>query len=191
MYESVLDVSADDLPAATDRCLASAGAARVAEYEPAGDGRMAVIVQRMVAPAAAGVALTADPINGDRSSCVVTAVRGLGERLVSGEAMGDEWVVRERSRHASPPARARHRSPPGAAGRDRGPAHRERARDAAGHRVGDRRRRHAVDPPGQADDGAAAATCRGTRPRRARTPACSASASGSASRSLRSSSRGC
>lgn len=94
VYESVLDVSADDLPEATDRCLASARASRAVEYEPAGDGRMAVIIQRMVTPAAAGVALTADPINGDRMSCVVTAVRGIGERLVSGEAFGDEWVVR-------------------------------------------------------------------------------------------------
>jgi pyruvate,water dikinase len=56
---------------------------------------MAVIVQRMVDPVAAGVALTADPVSGDRASCVVTAVRGLGERLVSGQAAGDEWVVRE------------------------------------------------------------------------------------------------
>jgi len=95
IYESVLDVSADELPAATDRCLASARAARVAEYEPGGDGRMAVIIQRMVAPAAAGVVLTADPINGDRRSCVVTAVRGTGDRLVSGAALGDEWVVRD------------------------------------------------------------------------------------------------
>ncbi|HEX7197578.1 MAG TPA: PEP/pyruvate-binding domain-containing protein, partial [Candidatus Limnocylindria bacterium] len=94
IYESVLNVSADDVPAAIDRCLASALAARVAEYEPAGDGRMGVIIQRMVAPVAAGVALTADPINGDRSTCVVTAVRGLGERLVSGEAVADEWAVR-------------------------------------------------------------------------------------------------
>ena len=95
IYESVLDVSVDELPAAMDRCLASAGAARAAQYEPAGDGRMAVIVQRMVIPAAAGVVLTADPINGDRRSCVVTAVRGTGERLVSGAAFGDEWVVRD------------------------------------------------------------------------------------------------
>jgi len=94
IYETVLGVSPDDLPAAVDRCLASAAAARVAQYEPAGGGRMAVIIQRMVAPAAAGVALTADPINGDRGSCVVTAVRGVGERLVSGAAIGDEWVVR-------------------------------------------------------------------------------------------------
>jgi len=96
MYESVLNVSADGLGAATDRSIASAGAARVAAYTPAGngtDGRMAVIIQRMVAPAAAGVVLTADPITGDRASTVISAVRGLGDRLVSGEAIGDEWVV--------------------------------------------------------------------------------------------------
>jgi phosphohistidine swiveling domain-containing protein len=97
IYESVLDVSADELSAATDRCLASARASRATEYEPAGEGRMAVIIQRMVSPAAAGVALTADPITGDRRSCVVTAVRGTGDRLVSGAAFGDEWEVRDHS----------------------------------------------------------------------------------------------
>src|SRR5260370_1350903 len=50
-------------------------------------------------PAAAGahgpgVAFTADPITGDHAEAVITAVRGLGERLVGGEATGDEWVVR-------------------------------------------------------------------------------------------------
>jgi len=93
IFESVLNVSPDEVPAATERCLESAHAARVAEYGPAGSGRMAVIIQRMISPAAAGVVLTADPINGDRHSCVVTAVRGTGERLVSGAALGDEWVV--------------------------------------------------------------------------------------------------
>lgn len=93
IYESILDVTVEGLPDAVDRCLASAAAARVADYAAGGDGRLAVIVQRMVGPAAAGVALTADPITGDRATCVVTAVRGLGERLVSGAAFGDEWVV--------------------------------------------------------------------------------------------------
>ena len=96
LFESVLDVSADELGAAVDRTLASARAARVATYGSKGAGAsMAVIVQRMVAASTAGVALTADPINGDRHVCVITAVRGLGERLVSGAALGDEWVVRE------------------------------------------------------------------------------------------------
>src|SRR5688572_7434915 len=34
MYESVLNVTAADVPAAVDRCLASAQAARLADYEP-------------------------------------------------------------------------------------------------------------------------------------------------------------
>jgi pyruvate,water dikinase len=96
MYETVLNVSADELATATDRSISSAGAARVAAYLPASrgtDGRLAVIIQRMVAPAAAGVVLTADPITGNRRSTVISAVRGIGDRLVSGEAIGDEWIV--------------------------------------------------------------------------------------------------
>jgi pyruvate,water dikinase len=94
MYESVLNVPAEELPSAVERCLASARGDRLAEYGPADAGRMAVIVQRMVNAAAAGVALTADPINGDRGSCIITAVSGLGEQLVSGAASGDEWLVK-------------------------------------------------------------------------------------------------
>jgi pyruvate,water dikinase len=96
MYETAPNVSADELAAATDRSISSAGAPRVAAYTPAShgpDGRMAVIIQRMVAPAAAGVVLTADPITGNRRSTVISAVRGIGDRLVSGEAIGDEWIV--------------------------------------------------------------------------------------------------
>jgi len=96
MFETVLDVARDDLPAAIDHVLGSARGARAAEYKSAA-GEMAVIVQRMVKPVAAGVALTADPISGDRGSTVVTAVRGTADRLVSGSAFGDEWLVRERT----------------------------------------------------------------------------------------------
>ena len=55
---------------------------------------MAVLVQVMIEAQASGVAFTANPITGDHDETVVTAVRGLGERLVGGEAVGDEWVVR-------------------------------------------------------------------------------------------------
>jgi pyruvate,water dikinase len=93
IYETVLDVTPDGLAGAVDRCLASAHARRAAAYRGEEDGRIAVIIQRMVRPAAAGVALTADPITGDRGTCIVTSVQGLAERLVSGAARGDEWVV--------------------------------------------------------------------------------------------------
>ena len=52
MYETVLDVSADGLPAAADRVLASAHASRAKAYGTAANGHMAVIVQRMVAAGA-------------------------------------------------------------------------------------------------------------------------------------------
>src|SRR2546430_16160324 len=51
-------------------------------------GAMAVLVQVMVEAQAAGVAFTADPITGNHGEVVITAVRGLGERLVGGEAGG-------------------------------------------------------------------------------------------------------
>jgi pyruvate,water dikinase len=94
IYESILDVSAGDLSAATDRVVASANDSRAAAYGARRDP-MAVIVQLMIHPAAAGVVLTADPIGGDRSLTVVTAVRGTGDRLVAGDAIGDEWAVRD------------------------------------------------------------------------------------------------
>ena len=54
---------------------------------------MAVLVQKMVPAEAAGVAFTANPITGD-AEVLVSAVKGLGDRLVSGETSPDEWVVR-------------------------------------------------------------------------------------------------
>ena len=48
----------------------------------------------MVQADAAGVAFSVDPVTGDQGAAVLNAVRGLGERLVSGTASPDEWVVR-------------------------------------------------------------------------------------------------
>jgi pyruvate,water dikinase len=56
---------------------------------------MGVLVQRMVAAHAAGVAFSANPVTGDREEALVSATRGLGDRLASGEITPDEWVVRE------------------------------------------------------------------------------------------------
>jgi pyruvate,water dikinase len=61
---------------------------------------LAVVVQEMVPAQAAGVAFTANPVTGDRHETTISAVRGLGERLVSGEGTADEWVVRGVGIHA-------------------------------------------------------------------------------------------
>lgn len=57
------------------------------------DVHMSVAVQRMVDAVAAGVAMTLDPINGDRTKIVVDASWGLGESVVSGEVTPDNFVV--------------------------------------------------------------------------------------------------
>jgi pyruvate,water dikinase len=57
--------------------------------------RIAVLIQPLIAADAAGVAFTANPVTGDRSEAIVSAVRGLGDRLVSGTASPDEWLVRD------------------------------------------------------------------------------------------------
>jgi phosphohistidine swiveling domain-containing protein len=109
-YETVLDAGLEELPDAVRQVVDSAASARVAAYRqahpqagataaPAGDppgsgGGMAVLVQVMVAAEAAGVAFTANPLTGDRDEVVISAVRGLGERLVGGQATGDQWTVR-------------------------------------------------------------------------------------------------
>ena len=110
-YDTVLDVRADELPEAVRHVLDSAASARVTAYRqahpetgataaPAGHpsesgAGMAVLVQVMVRADAAGVAFTANPLTGDRDEVMISAVRGLGERLVAGQATGDQWVVRD------------------------------------------------------------------------------------------------
>ncbi|GAA3159282.1 phosphoenolpyruvate synthase [Planomonospora alba] len=56
---------------------------------------MAVVVQRMVFPDAAGVLFTADPVTGDRKVATVDAGFGLGEALVSGLVNPDVFKVRD------------------------------------------------------------------------------------------------
>jgi rifampicin phosphotransferase len=104
-YETVLDIGLDELPDAVQQVVDSAASARVSAYrqahpqaaaaDPPGSGAgMAVLVQVMVPAESAGVAFTANPLTGDRDEVVITAVRGLGERLVAGQATGDQWIVR-------------------------------------------------------------------------------------------------
>src|SRR4051812_12885199 len=91
-------------PAATlqhvSRCWASLFTERAVTYRLRNgfDHRkvhMAVVVQRMVFPQAAGILFTADPVTGNRKIASVDASFGLGEALVSGLVNPDVYKVRD------------------------------------------------------------------------------------------------
>lgn len=98
LYETYLNVDSVGLTDAVRRCFAAAASSRVRAYHDrhgagSSGGGMAVLVQRMVDAASAGVAFTAHPVTGDRDQTVVTAVAGLGDPLVSGDTIGEEWTI--------------------------------------------------------------------------------------------------
>ncbi len=98
-YETVLGVAPDEdaVWSAARRVWASAFHPRAEAYRrERGErgGAMAVVVQRLVQPEAAGVAFSVDPVSGDGATAVVSAVHGLGEGLVSGALDADTYYVR-------------------------------------------------------------------------------------------------
>jgi phosphoenolpyruvate synthase/pyruvate phosphate dikinase len=56
---------------------------------------MAVVVQQMVFPEAAGILFTADPVTGNRKVATVDASFGLGKAMVSGLVNPDVFKVRD------------------------------------------------------------------------------------------------
>lgn len=85
---------ADAVLAKVRECWASLYTDRAVEYRrrvglAAGGAEMAVVVQEMVPARSAGVFMTLNPENGDRSKVAVESVWGLGEPLVSGTVTPD------------------------------------------------------------------------------------------------------
>ena len=112
-FESVLDVRGEAAlreaiavvwrSQSTERVRAYSGALGLA---PAAEGSaMAVVVQRLVRADLAGVLFTADPVSGDRARMVGNFVRGLGDRLVSGEADAEQFTLAQpHGRYTGPAA---------------------------------------------------------------------------------------
>jgi pyruvate,water dikinase len=79
-------------------CWASLVTARAVAYREHGGGgapdvAMAVVVQQMAPARSAGVLMTLNPVNGDRSKVMIESVWGLGEPLVSGAVTPDRFLV--------------------------------------------------------------------------------------------------
>ncbi|WP_091328082.1 PEP/pyruvate-binding domain-containing protein [Geodermatophilus ruber] len=91
-------VGVDAVLDAVHRCWASLWTDRAVLYRvrhgiPPTEVRIAVVVQRMVDAAVAGVLFTADPVTGARGVSVVDASPGLGEAVVSGAVNPDHFEV--------------------------------------------------------------------------------------------------
>jgi rifampicin phosphotransferase len=104
-YLNVL--GADAVLDAVRRCWASLWTDRAVSYrETQGIDHsavhIAVVVQRMVDAAVAGVLFTADPVTGTRGVTVIDASPGLGEAVVSGAVNPDHIVVGPDGIHVSP-----------------------------------------------------------------------------------------
>ncbi|MEV6276616.1 PEP/pyruvate-binding domain-containing protein [Nocardia sp. NPDC051832] len=94
-HDTVLDISsATGVLEAVKACWASLWSERAAAYRGAtAAGSIAVVIQQMVQAEAAGVLFTRDPVSGRTDRCVVDAVWGLGEGLVSGRVSADSFTV--------------------------------------------------------------------------------------------------
>jgi pyruvate,water dikinase len=115
-FETVLDVRGEaPLARAIQAVYASQSAHRVRAYSsamsvsaPAAEQiGMAVLIQRMVPAEFAGVLFTADPVSGDRARMLGNFVRGLGERLVSGEADAESFTLAQPNGAYAGPAELR------------------------------------------------------------------------------------
>jgi pyruvate,water dikinase len=97
-FETVLNVATDSaLIDAIQRVYASSNSDRVKSYTEAQHlpeiHRMAIVVQRMVAPDYSGVLFTADPISGDPDTMHGNLTEGAGEKLVSGQITADTFTI--------------------------------------------------------------------------------------------------
>lgn len=80
------------------KCWASLYTSRAIMYRKAhsvseADLLMCVVIQKMANARAAGVVMTLNPINGDKSKIIIDSAWGLGEALVSGEITPDNFIV--------------------------------------------------------------------------------------------------
>lgn len=97
-FLSVLDVDVGDVATEAHKVWRSGMEGSVADYratrglEDTGSAP-AVVIQRMIQADSAGVAFSADPVSGLRHHTVISAIAGLGDRLVSGEEDGETWTV--------------------------------------------------------------------------------------------------
>jgi Phosphoenolpyruvate synthase/pyruvate phosphate dikinase len=96
-FESYLNIPKDQVYANVLKVQNSVNSERVEIYKKERGIKSisapAVLIQKMVKADCAGVAFAANPITGNTKECVVSAVHGLGDKLVDGTANADTYIV--------------------------------------------------------------------------------------------------
>jgi pyruvate,water dikinase len=100
IHQTSLNVYRPDLSRAIAECRESGRSPQALEYRranglPTDSIQIAVLIQRMIQPIAAGVAFTTNPVNGCDNELVINSSWGIGEALVSGQVDPDEFVIRK------------------------------------------------------------------------------------------------
>lgn len=103
LHETELDVPPAGIAGAVRRCWASLWSPAAIAYRhrrelSAADAAMAVVVQALVPAAASAVVFTRHPVTGRDDQLVITAVRGLGDAMVSGMVTPDTYTIDRASR---------------------------------------------------------------------------------------------
>jgi phosphoenolpyruvate synthase/pyruvate phosphate dikinase len=98
LHDTELGRTADEIEPAIRRCWASLWSIPAIGYRgrrglPLHDLAMAVVVQVLVPATESAVIFTRHPVTGREDRILLTAIRGLGEPMVSGEATPDTIVV--------------------------------------------------------------------------------------------------
>ncbi len=84
---------------AVKKCWASLWSSRAVQYRSfrgfgASDVALAVVIQEMAPHDISGVVFTVNPLSKDAMELIINAAPGLGEALVQGEIIPDQWIAR-------------------------------------------------------------------------------------------------
>lgn len=97
-FLSILNVSKVELPEAAFKVFKSGLVENVKAYRKSRGleetaGGTSVLIQQMVDATQAGVMFTADPVSGRRDRLIISAIEGLGEKLVGGLEDGENYAL--------------------------------------------------------------------------------------------------
>lgn len=98
IFESVLNVQGEQqLRTAIEQVRQSEQSARAKSYSSQNHlsekSQISIILQKMIQPEFSGVAFGCHPITGDRNQVWISMTDGLGDKLVSGEVNGEDFLV--------------------------------------------------------------------------------------------------